>query len=142
MKTCEQCWGRGVISAENGSGLMLHCTACNGTGQIGGDEKLHVTVDIANAPAVIKVISEAREEIHRLQLEIFMLRVYVKEFTDIGYSYWTGAEYRCPHCGAGKREYNNKEEFLENREVHDKDCVWRMAAEYMDKFAPAESEGK
>lgn len=37
MKTCQSCGGTGRVRSDAG-GLALWCTACNGRGEIGGDE--------------------------------------------------------------------------------------------------------
>ena len=37
MRTCQQCGGTGR-SRSDASGLGIYCTACNGRGEIGGDE--------------------------------------------------------------------------------------------------------
>ena len=152
MKTCERCGGTGVAPLGS-SGIGVWCHACNGRGEIGGDavkggETMNdemmahtfvvesMTVEagrIIPSPALAEAVIGG---IAQIIAERDAMLPFVRAFVEIGYAEWDGHEFECPHCGAGHREHNLEDAFLNRVQEHAEGCIWREAKFWLDANAP------
>lgn len=153
MSICPACNGTGPLGAV----LGVVCPRCGGSGVVsdaaaqaetkGGEtmseemmahtfvaESMTVeTGRIIPSPALAEAVIGGLAQIIA---ERDAMLPFVRAFVEIGYAEWDGHEYECPHCGAGHREHNLEDAFLNRAQEHAEGCIWREAKFWLDANAP------
>jgi hypothetical protein len=75
-----------------------------------------------------------------LRAQVGQMFPFVEAFVENCYAEWDGHEYECPFCGAGHREFNRDDKFLDAVQEHAEGCTWREAAFWLAAHAPQPEE--
>lgn len=77
-----------------------------------------------------------RAELDTLRTNLQSALPFIRDFVENCYAEWSGSEYRCGFCAAGKREHRQEQEFLNKIQEHAEGCAWREAKLWYDANAP------